>query len=84
MKKRFACPFCEKKLRNPLELRKHEMQHKSITDQLTAADFEYVMVKAPKAFLKNIRSYLTETGHPDDFNDFVLESLRQRMLNSKT
>lgn len=79
MAKKFSCPFCEKKLRNGLELRKHKLQHESIIEQLSPEDFGYVLLKMPRLFLDEVRIYLKEIGRTEYFNEFVLESLRERM-----
>jgi len=41
---------------------------------------EYVTVEVPKAFLKTVKEYLAKTGHYNNLNEFVMESLRERML----
>ena len=64
-----------------MELREHVLQEQTLLDQIASQDFEYVMVKVPKAFLNNIRSYLARTEGLEGFNEFVLESLRQRLLD---
>ena len=76
---KFSCPFCEKKLRTGLELRKHKLQHEGITEQVSSEDFDYVLLKVPRMFLREVRSHLKQTGQPEYFNGFVLESLRQRI-----
>jgi hypothetical protein len=81
---KFSCPFCERKLRNDVELRKHKLQHESITEQLSSEDFDYVLLKVPRLFLREVRRHLKQTGQPEYFNGFVLESLRQRITKESS
>jgi len=51
-----------------------EKQEESTSESIT------VNVTVPKAFLQNVVGYLKKTGHYNDLNEFVMESLRERML----
>ncbi|MGA2680636.1 MAG: hypothetical protein ABSF44_02425 [Candidatus Bathyarchaeia archaeon] len=49
---------------------------------MSELELESVTVKVPKSFLKTVKDYIARTGYYNDLNEFVMESLRERILQT--
>ncbi|MGD0449433.1 MAG: hypothetical protein ABSA79_00070 [Candidatus Bathyarchaeia archaeon] len=54
------------------------------TEKAEKTEYETITVKVPRAFLQNVKAYLAKTRYYTDLNEFVMESLRERMLKVTT